>query len=72
MRFKLTLAIIASFAMAPAVAADGPARGIYIGAFGGGGSSTDTNPTHAATTAWTVRFGDTSYHLGAVGIGFTF
>ena len=27
---------------------------------------------HAATTAWTVRFDDASYHLGTVGIGFNF
>jgi opacity protein-like surface antigen len=30
------------------------------------------DPTHAPTTAWTVRFGDTSYHLGTAGIGFSF
>jgi opacity protein-like surface antigen len=49
MRFKLTLAIIASLVAAPAVAADGPARGIYVGAFGGGGFSTDTNVAQLGT-----------------------
>jgi opacity protein-like surface antigen len=29
-------------------------------------------PTHAPTTAWTVRFDDTSYHLATAGIGFNF
>ena len=29
-------------------------------------------PGHAATTQWTVRFGDMSNHLGAAGIGFRF
>ena len=29
-------------------------------------------PTHAPTTNWMVRFGDTSYHLAAGGIGFKF
>ena len=30
------------------------------------------DPTHAPTTAWTVRFDDTSYHLATAGIGFNF
>jgi opacity protein-like surface antigen len=29
-------------------------------------------PAHAATSAWTVRFDDTSYHLATAGIGFNF
>ena len=29
-------------------------------------------PAHAPTSPWTVRFGDTSYHLAAGGIGFGF
>jgi opacity protein-like surface antigen len=29
-------------------------------------------PGHVATSAWTVRFGDTSHHLGAFGVGFNF
>lgn len=56
MRFKLTLAIIASFVAAPAVAADrqlpgqaAPARGVYVGAFGGGGFSTATDVTQLGT-----------------------
>ena len=49
MRFKLTLAIIASFVAAPAVAADGPARGIYFGALGGGGFSTTANANQFGT-----------------------
>jgi opacity protein-like surface antigen len=28
--------------------------------------------THAPTTAWTVRFDDTSHHLATAGIGFSF
>jgi opacity protein-like surface antigen len=49
MQFKLTLAIIASLVAAPAVAADGPARGIYVGAFGGGGFSTETSVAQLGT-----------------------
>jgi opacity protein-like surface antigen len=55
MRFKLTLAIIASFAMITVAAADGrteqsaPARGVYVGVFGGGGVSTDTDVTQLGT-----------------------
>ena len=60
MRFKLTLAIIASFVAAPAVA-DGrrlpeqgtlaatPARGVYVGAFGGWGVGTSTNVNQLGT-----------------------
>jgi opacity protein-like surface antigen len=33
--------------------------------------STD-DPTHAPTSPWTVRLGDTSHHLAAGGIGFSF
>jgi opacity protein-like surface antigen len=49
----------------------GEYRYLYVG-------STDQifGPTveagHVPTTAWTVRFGDTSHHLGAAGIGFKF
>lgn len=49
MRFKLTLAIIASLVAAPAAAADKPARGVYVGVFGGGGSSTDTDVSQLGT-----------------------
>jgi opacity protein-like surface antigen len=56
MKFKLTLAIIASLATAPAVAADRqlleqatPARGVYVGVFGGGGFSTATDVTQLGT-----------------------
>jgi opacity protein-like surface antigen len=56
MRFKLTLAIIASFVAAPAVADDRrlptqatPARGVYIGVFGGGGSGTSTHVSQLGT-----------------------
>jgi opacity protein-like surface antigen len=56
MKFKLTLAIIASFLAAPAVASDRrlpeqatPARGVYVGVFGGGGSSTSTDVTQLGT-----------------------
>ncbi|CAA2142422.1 outer membrane protein [Hyphomicrobium sp. ghe19] len=56
MRIKLTLAIIASFVAPPAVAADGqlpgqasPARGVYLGAFGGGGFGTATDVNQLGT-----------------------
>lgn len=49
MRFKLTLAIIASLVAAPAVAADKPARGVYAGVFGGGGFSSATDVTQLGT-----------------------
>ena len=62
MRFKLTLAIIASFVAAPAVADDRrlpeqatPARGVYVGVFGGGGFSTSTNATRLCTNKRSVR-----------------
>ncbi len=56
MRFGLTLAIIAGFMVAPAAAADRrlsdgatPARGVYVGVFGGGGFSTATDVTQLGT-----------------------
>ena len=56
MRMKLTLAIIASFVAAPAVADDGqgpeqakPTRGVYVGLFGGGGVSISTSATQFGT-----------------------
>lgn len=53
MRFKLTLAIIASIAAAQAAVADGQssgaARGGYIGVFGGGGVGNDTDVTQRGT-----------------------
>jgi len=50
MRFTLTLAIIASFVAAPAVAQQAtPGRGLYVGVFGGGGSSTGTDVTQRGT-----------------------
>jgi opacity protein-like surface antigen len=49
----------------------GEYRYLYVGAadqvFG-----PTVDPTHAPTSAWTVRLGDTSHHLGAFGIGFNF
>jgi hypothetical protein len=64
MRFKLTLAIIASFVAAPAVADDRrlpeqatPARGVYVGVFGGGGFSTSTNATQLGTAFFTEAEG---------------
>jgi len=64
MRFKLTLAIIASFVAAPAVA-DGrrlpeqamPARGVYVGVFGGGGFSTSTDVNQLGTAFFTEAQG---------------
>lgn len=49
MRIKLTLALIASLVAIPAFAADRPARGIYVGVFGGGGTSTDTDVVQRGT-----------------------
>jgi opacity protein-like surface antigen len=50
MRFKLTLAMIASFVAAPAFAEQAtPARGVYAGIFGGGGSSTATDVSQFGT-----------------------
>jgi opacity protein-like surface antigen len=58
MRFKLTLAIIASFVAAPAVAADStPARGVYAGVFGGGGGSSATDVTQFGTVFFTEAEG---------------
>src|SRR5262245_8532629 len=50
MRFELTLAIVASFVVAPALADQTtPARGVYVGVFGGGGFSSDTDVTQLGT-----------------------
>lgn len=61
MRFKLTFAIIASLATAPIVAADGqssePARGVYVGVFGGGGVSSDTDIAQLGTVFFTEASG---------------
>jgi opacity protein-like surface antigen len=58
MRITLTLAMIASFVAAPAVAEQtNKARGIYFGVFGGGGSSTDTDVTQRGTAFFTEAVG---------------
>src|SRR5690349_9394658 len=59
MRFKLTLAIIASFVAAPAVFAEEatPARGVYFGGFGGGGFSTEAEVTQFGTVFFTEAEG---------------
>lgn len=50
MRFKLALAITASFAAAPVMAAEQTeARGLYVGAFGGVGSGGSTDITQRGT-----------------------
>lgn len=49
----------------------GEYRYLYVGSTDQIFGPTDY-PTHAPTTQWTVRFGDTSNHLGAAGIGFRF
>jgi opacity protein-like surface antigen len=49
----------------------GEYRYLYVGAVDQTFGST-VYPTHAPTSAWTVRFGDTSHHLGTVGLGFNF
>lgn len=50
MRFTLTLAIIGCLVAAPAVAQQAaPARGLYVGVFGGGGSSSGTDLTQRGT-----------------------
>jgi opacity protein-like surface antigen len=59
MRFKLTLAIIASFVAAPAVFAEEAtsARGVYFGGFGGGGFSTEAEVTQFGTVFFTEAEG---------------
>jgi opacity protein-like surface antigen len=58
MRFKLTLAIIASFVAVPAVAETAtPARGVYVGIFGGGGSSTAADVTQLGTAYFVEAMG---------------
>jgi len=59
MRFKLKLAIIASLVVAPALAAEQatPARGTYIGIFGGFGSSSDTGVAQLGTVFFTEAEG---------------
>ncbi len=49
MRFKLALAFMAGLVVTPAVAADKPARGVYIGVFGGGGSGSATDVSQIGT-----------------------
>jgi hypothetical protein len=52
MRFKLTLAMIASLVAAPAVADDAgvaPGRGTYASIFGGGGFASDTGVAQLGT-----------------------
>jgi opacity protein-like surface antigen len=59
------------FALGDSAFVFGEYRYLYIGAndqiFG-----PTTYFVHAPTSAWTVRFGDMSNHLGAAGIGFRF
>lgn len=57
MRFKLTLATIASFVASPVIAADTPARGVYVGVFGGGGSSSAADVTQRGTVYFTEASG---------------
>ncbi len=49
----------------------GEYRYLYVGAMNQVFGST-VDPTHAATTPWTVSLGGTSHHLAAGGIGFSF
>lgn len=49
----------------------GEYRYLYVGAVDQAFGST-VYPAHAATTAWAVRFGDTSYNLINVGVGIGF
>ncbi|MGV8996742.1 MAG: outer membrane protein [Parvibaculaceae bacterium] len=49
----------------------GEYRYLYVGAVDQGFGST-SYPTHAATSPWVVRFGDTSYNLFNVGVGVGF
>jgi len=61
----------ARIALGRNVYAFGEYRYLYVG-------STDqifgptVEPTHAPTTAWTVRFDDTSHHMASAGVGFSF
>ena len=49
----------------------GEYRYLYVGSTDQIFGST-VDPAHAPTSQWTVRFGDTSYHLATAGIGFNF
>lgn len=58
-RFKLTLAIIASVVAVPAIAGEqaAPARGTYVGVFGGWGSGSDTDVNQLGTVFFTEAQG---------------
>jgi opacity protein-like surface antigen len=49
----------------------GEYRYLYVGSTDQIFGPTD-EPTHAPTTAWTVRFDDTSHHLATAGVGLSF
>jgi opacity protein-like surface antigen len=82
MRFKLTLAIVASLMAAPAVAGDWqsreivtPGRGVYVGVFGGGGYGGSTDITQRGTAFFTEAEGgplavDARGSAGGGGVGF--
>ncbi len=82
MRFKLTLAIIASFAAVPAVAADrtlpgqaASARGLYVGVFGGGGVGSSTDISQLGTAFFPEAVGgplaiNATGRTGSGGVGF--
>jgi opacity protein-like surface antigen len=81
MRFKLTLAIIASLVAGPAIAEDNnggraaPSRGTYIGIFGGGGLGSDSDITQLGTAFFTEAQGgplavNATGRSGSGGVGF--
>ncbi len=82
MRFKLTLAIIASLVAAPAVAGDWqsreiavPSRGVYVSVFGGGGYGSSADVTQRGTVFFTEAAGgplavNATGNAGSGGVGF--
>jgi opacity protein-like surface antigen len=76
MRFKLTLACIASFMAIPvAAAADELSRGVYVGVFGGGGFGSSTDVTQRGTAYFIEAQGgplavDAKGSAGSGGVGF--
>lgn len=88
MRLKLTLAIVASIVMVQGVAADGwnpnggapvatvdPARGVYVGVFGGGGYGSSTDITQLGTAFFVEAQGgplavNAKGSTGGGGVGF--
>jgi opacity protein-like surface antigen len=82
MKFKLTLAVIASLATAPAVADDrrfpeqaSLARGVYVGVFGGGGVNTATDVTQLGSAFFIEAEGgplavNATGRTGSGGVGF--